>query len=227
VLGADLTELFNFLTTGYVANRRYRKLLPAPATLKRGLLDRIEREIAVHRPDEPGRIQFKTNALEDKDITRALYRASSAGVQVELIVRDSCRLRAGVPGLSENIRVISIVGRFLEHSRIYYFRNGGDEEYFIGSADCMKRNLEARVEIVVPVEDPDCQASLRQILDVQLNDRRSAWDMQPDGTYIQRTPAEGDDPRGCQEILVALAQKRARASSRKKLHGRGRRRPRG
>jgi polyphosphate kinase len=226
VLGEDLTELFNFLTTGYVATRQYRKLLPAPTNLKRGLLDRIEREISLHRPEQPGLIRFKTNALEDSQITRTLYRASQAGVQVELIVRDSCRLRPGVPGLSDHIRVISIVGRFLEHARIYYFRNGGNEEYFIGSADCMTRNLEARVETVVPVEDPDCQAALRQILDVQFNDRRSAWDMQPDGSYLQRIPAEGEDPRGAQEILIGLAQKRARATDRKKLHGRGKRRAR-
>jgi polyphosphate kinase len=224
VLGADLTELFNFLTTGYVANRRYRKLLPAPTHLKRALLERIEREIALHRPGQPGCIQFKTNALEDLEITRALYRASRAGVQVDLIVRDSCRLRPGVAGLSDNIRVISIVGRFLEHGRIYYFRNSGAEEYFIGSADCMKRNLEARVETVVPVEDPDCQRALREILDVQFNDRRSAWEMQADGSYLQRVPAEGEEQRGAQEILIGLAQKRARASGGKKLHGRGKRR---
>ena len=226
VLGSDLTELFNFLTTGYVANRRYRKLLPAPTNLKRALLERIEREISAQRADEPGRIQFKTNALEDAEIAKALYRASMAGVQVDLIVRDSCRVRAGVPGLSENMRIISIVGRFLEHARIYYFRNGGAEEYFIGSADCMKRNLEARVETIVPVDDPDCQRALREIMDVQLGDRRSAWDMQPDGSYVQRTPGPEEDPRSAQETLIALAQKRSRASGRKKLHGRGKRRMR-
>jgi polyphosphate kinase len=224
VLGADLTELFNFLTTGYVANRRYRKLLPAPSRLKRALLERIEREIALHSPDDPGLIQFKINALEDVEITRALYRASMAGVRVDLIVRDSCRLRPGVPGLSDNIRVMSIVGRFLEHARIYYFRNAGAGEYFIGSADCMKRNLEARVEAIVPVDDPESQQTLREILEVQLGDRRGAWDMQPNGSYIQRMPREGDDPRSAQEILITLAQKRARASGRKKLHGRGKRR---
>jgi len=226
VLGADLTELFNFLTTGYVANRRYSKLLPAPTNLKRALLEKIAREIALHSPENPGLIRFKTNALEDSEIARALYRASMAGVQVELIVRDSCRLRAGVPGLSENIRIISIVGRFLEHARIYYFRNGGDEEYFIGSADCMKRNLEARVETIVPVEDPECQGMLREILEIQLRDRRSAWDMQPDGQYVQRQPGEGDDPRSAHEILIERAQKRVRASGRKKLHGRDKRRGR-
>jgi polyphosphate kinase len=175
---------------------------------------------------ERGHIQFKTNALEDVDIVRALYRASQAGVTVDLVIRDTCRVRPGVPGVSENIRVISIVGRFLEHTRIYYFRNGGAEEYFIGSADCMKRNLESRVETVVPVEDPDCQRALREILEVQLNDRRSAWDMQPDGSYVQRMPAEDGEQRGAQEQLIALAQKRARAVGRKKLHGRGKRRVR-
>src|SRR5204862_3507840 len=112
--------------------------------------------------------RFKMNALEDVDITRALYRAAQAGVRIELIVRDTCRLRPGVPGLSENVRVVSIVGRFLEHSRVYYFRNGGDEEYFIGSADCMKRNLESRVAVVVPVEDPTLRLQLREMLDGQL-----------------------------------------------------------
>jgi polyphosphate kinase len=225
VLGADLTELFNFLTTGYVVNRQYRKLLPAPTSLKQGLLDRIEREIERHSPEAPGLIQFKMNALEDRDVTQALYRASMAGVGVDLLVRDTCRLRPGIPGLSDNVRVISIVGRFLEHTRIYYFANGGDEEYFIGSADCMKRNLEARVETVVPVEDPDCRAGLRQMLDVQLADRRSAWEMQPDGTYVRRHPGPGDDERGSQEILIDLAQKRARAG-RKKIPARATRRRR-
>jgi polyphosphate kinase len=227
VLGSDLTELFNFLTTGYVAKRRYDKLLPAPTHLNRALLEKIEREIELARAGRPARIQFKTNALEDADVVRALYRASCAGVRVDLIIRDTCRLRPGVPGLSENIRVVSIVGRFLEHTRIYCFHNDGAEEYFIGSADCMKRNLESRVETVVPVDDPDCQRALREVLDVQLNDRRSAWDMQPDGSYVQRIPAENEDPRGAQEQLIALAQKRARATGRKKLHGRGKRRARG
>jgi polyphosphate kinase len=225
VLGADLTELFNFLTTGYIVKRQYRKLLPAPTVLKRGLLDRIEREIVRHSPESPGHIQFKMNALEDRDVTQALYRASMAGVKVDLLVRDSCRLRPGITGLSDNARVVSVVGRFLEHTRIYYFRNGGDEEYYIGSADCMKRNLEARVETVVPVEDADSRAALRQMIDVQLNDRRSAWDMQPDGTYVQRRPEPGEDERGSQEILIDLAQKRARAG-RKKISARAARRRR-
>ena len=185
-IGRDATELFNYLTTGYKPRRNYKKLLPAPKLLKPALLSKIRREIRHVDKGEQGLIQIKTNALEDVDITRALYEASQAGVRVDLIVRDSCRLRPGVPGLSENVRVISIVGRFLEHSRVYYFRDGGKEEYYIGSADCMTRNLVSRVETLVPVEPQPLREELRIVLDMLLGDQRSAWDMQPDGTYIQR-----------------------------------------
>jgi polyphosphate kinase len=185
-IGRDATEIFNYLTTGYKPRRNYKKLLPAPKLLKPALLSKIRREIRQVDKGEQGLIQIKTNALEDVDITRALYEASQAGVRVDLIVRDSCRLRPGVPGLSENVRVISIVGRFLEHSRVYYFRDGGKEEYYIGSADCMTRNLVSRVETLVPVEPQPLREELRIVLDMLLGDQRSAWDMQPDGTYIQR-----------------------------------------
>jgi polyphosphate kinase len=190
-IGRDATELFNYLTTGYKPSRRYNKLLPAPKLLKPALLKKIRREIRRVSEGEKGLIQIKTNALEDVDITRALYEASQAGVHVDLIVRDSCRLRPGVPGLSENISVISVVGRFLEHSRIYYFYNGGDEEFYIGSADCMTRNLVSRVEVLTPVEPPGLRADLRTVLDVLLGDQRSAWDMQADGTYVQRNGDKG------------------------------------
>jgi polyphosphate kinase len=216
VIGSDLTELFNYLTTGYVPKRNYRKLLPAPKVLKPALLAKIDREIGHARAGKPALIQFKMNALEDREVTAALYRASQAGVQVDLIVRDTCRLRPGISGISDHVRVISIVGRFLEHTRIFHFRNGGSEEYFIGSADCMKRNLESRVEVVAPVDTPELQRELRQILDVQLNDRRSAWDMQPDGGYIQRAPGEGDDPRGSQQMLIDLAERRQKEAQRLK-----------
>ncbi|MCU0807638.1 MAG: polyphosphate kinase 1, partial [Candidatus Contendobacter sp.] len=216
VIGEDLTELFNYLTTGFVPKRNYRKLLPAPKVLKPALLARIEREIGHAKAGKPALIQFKMNALEDKDVTAALYRASQAGVKVDLIVRDTCRLRPGIPGLSETARVISIVGRFLEHTRIFYFLNGGNEEYFIGSADCMKRNLESRVEVVTPVETPESRQELRRILEVQLKDRRGAWDMQPDGSYIQRVPGEGDDPRDSQQILIELAERRQKEAQRLK-----------
>ncbi|AJY69553.1 polyphosphate kinase [Geobacter sulfurreducens] len=221
-IGQDATELFNYLTTGYTPRRNYRKLLPAPKHLKRALLARIEREAELHSEKSPGLIQFKMNALEDADIVAALYRAARQGVRIDLIIRDSCRLRPGVPGLSESVRVVSVVGRFLEHARIYYFRNGGDEEYFIGSADAMKRNLEYRVEVLAPVEAPELRKELRTMIDVQLGDRRSAWDMRPDGSYVQRMPGEGDDPRGSHEILVDLAEKRRKAGARlKKKKARG------
>jgi polyphosphate kinase len=215
IIGQDVTELFNYLTTGYTPKRDYRKILPAPKLLKRSLLAKIDREIEVHSKSAGGLIQFKMNALEDADITAALYRASQAGVHVDLVVRDTCRLRPGMPGLSAHVRVISIVGRFLEHSRIYYFRNGGDEEYYIGSADAMQRNLEHRVEVVAPVEEMALREELRALLDMQINDQRSAWDMQPDGTYIQRQPA---DPatRGSQDLFMELAERRQKVARRLK-----------
>lgn len=205
IIAKDLTELFNYLTTGYAPERNYLKLLPSPRVLKKALLEKINREIVQHTEKAPGRIQFKTNALEDKEITAALYRASMAGVKVDLIVRDSCRLRPGIPGLSQNVRVISIVGRFLEHSRIYYFCNGGNEEYFIGSADIMKRNLEDRVEVITPVEMPELRAELRRFLDIQLTDQRSAWEMQLDGSYVQR---RGEEQVGSHDKLIRQAEKR-------------------
>jgi len=212
-IGQDLTELFNFLT-GYSAPNSYRKILAAPYTLKRSLLEKIDREISKHTPESPGLIQFKMNALEDFDITKALYRACQAGVKVDLIVRDSCRLRPGIPGLSETAHVISVVGRFLEHTRIFYFQNGGDEEYYIGSADMMKRNLEKRVEVVAPVEDKALRQDLRLMLDVQLADCRSAWDLHADGTYTQRHHCEGQNTRGSQETLIGVAETRLAAAAR-------------
>ncbi len=219
-LGEDLTELFNYLTTGFKPNRRYHKLLPSPKIFKRALLEKIEREVKKHRRDGKGLIQFKMNALEDPGITRAIYRAAQAGVHVDLLVRDSCRLRPGIPGLSENVRVVSIVGRFLEHARVYYFRNGGDEEYFIGSADCMRRNLMSRVEIIVPVEAPDLRQQLRFMLDTQLEDLRSAWEMLSDGSYVQ-CQSDGKQAR-TNDVLAAWAERRHKEATRLK-----RRKPRG
>jgi len=219
-IGQDVTELFNYLTTGFIARRNYRALMPAPKLLKKALLSKIEREIALHTETGGGLIQFKTNALEDGDIVKALYRASMAGVRVVLYVRDTCRLRPGIPGLSENIRVVSIVGRFLEHARIYYFRNGAAEEYFISSADVMKRNLEARVEILCPVTALELTRELKQIFDSYGADQRSAWDMQPDGSYLQRSPAEGVNGEGTHQMLIAQAERRLKESlkEKKKLH---------
>ena len=219
-IGEDLTQLFNYLTTGYMPDRSYRKILPAPTHLKPGLLSRIEREIKVSSPAAPGLIQFKVNALEDVDITRALYRASQAGVKVDLIVRDTCRLRPGIAGLSENVRVVSIVGRFLEHGRLYYFRNGGAEDFLLGSADCMKRNLESRVEVVAPVEDPLLRKELRTVIDIQLKPNRCQWEMQSDGVYL-RTPAADAAP-ACQQALIDFADtRRTEASKVKKRRSKG------
>jgi polyphosphate kinase len=207
-LGSDVTELFNYLTTGFNSRRKYSYLLTAPRFIKKALLSKIEREIAQHRDNGGGLIQFKINALEDGDIVKALYQASRAGVRIDLVVRDTCRLRPAIAGLSENISVVSIVGRFLEHSRIYYFRNNGSDEYFISSADAMKRNLEARVEILCPVEAPALAREIRTILDVHLKDTRSAWDMQPDGSYVQRCPANPDPVNGSHCQLMDHAERR-------------------
>jgi polyphosphate kinase len=211
-LGNDVTELFNYLTTGFKPRRKYGFLLTAPRFLKQGLMAKIERETVLHREHGGGLIQFKLNALEDGEIVKALYQASQAGVKVDLIVRDTCRLRPGIKGLSENIRVISIVGRFLEHSRIYYFRNNGSEEYYISSADAMKRNLEARVEVLCPVEAPALVCEIHSILNVHLQDTRSAWDMQPDGIYIQRMPADPDKAGGSHCQLIEHAEQRVELS---------------
>ncbi|HEY5674017.1 MAG TPA: polyphosphate kinase 1 [Malonomonas sp.] len=206
-VGRDTTELFNYLTTGFTPKRNYTQLLPAPKILKKALQDRIEREIALHTPEKPGLLRFKMNALEDVDIVKALYRASQAGVKVELLVRGSCRLRPGVTGVSENIRVVAIVGRFLEHARIYYFRNGGNEEFLIGSSDAMRRNLEHRVEVLVPVPQ-GLQEQLREILELQLQDQVSSWQLQPDGSYQLLNPNARKGADGCQEKQIKLAEKR-------------------
>ncbi len=221
-IGADSTELFNYLTTGYKPKRRYKKLLVAPKLLKSSLLRLIDSEATAASEGREALIQIKTNALEDVDVVRGLYKASQAGVKVDLIVRDTCRLRPGIPGLSDNIRVISIVGRFLEHSRIVYVHNGGEGRYFIGSADCMKRNLESRVEIWCPVEAPDLREDLRLMLDTQLADQRSAWDMQPDGSYIQRRPSNRAERKNSQQAAMDRAERRFRDATRLR-----KRRPRG
>jgi polyphosphate kinase len=210
-IGRDLTELFNYLTTGYKPRRKYTKLLVAPKMLKAALLEKIEREIALVGTGERGHIQWKLNALEDVDIVRALYRASQRGVTIDLIVRDTCRLRPGLDGVSSSIKVVSVIGRFLEHGRIYYFHNGGRPEYYIGSADAMQRNLEKRVEVLVPIEDPRLQTELRFILDTELSDQRGAWDMQPDGSYVQRT---GMGAKHSQQQLIEHAERRLKEATR-------------
>lgn len=204
-LGADLTDLFNFLT-GYSRQQSYRKLLVAPVNMRDRMLTLIQREIGHAEAGQPGRIIAKMNSLVDPTIIQALYRASQSGVQIDLIIRGICCLRPGVPELSENIRVISIIGRYLEHSRIFYFHNNGDEEIFIGSADWMPRNLDRRVEAVVPIEDPDIAKDLQEILGILLADNRQAWELQADGNYTQRQPPEGSPGQSAQHTFMEMVQ---------------------
>jgi polyphosphate kinase len=184
-LGADITDLFNFLT-GYSRQQSYRKLLIAPVSLRKRMLAMIDREAKNCKNGGTGRIVAKMNSIVDKPIIEALYAASRAGVQIDLIIRGICCLRPGLPEISENIRVISIIGRFLEHSRIFYFYNDGQEEVYIGSADWMTRNLTRRVEAVTPIDEPAIAKELEEILGIMLSDNRQAWELQSDGSYIQR-----------------------------------------
>lgn len=190
-IGADIMDVFNFLT-GYSRQTHYRKLLVAPVNMRQRFSELLDIEIDHALHGRPARLIAKMNGLEDQILIRKLYEASQAGVSVDLIVRGNCRIRPGLPGISENIRVISIIGRFLEHSRIWCFANGGQPRYFIGSADWMRRNLSNRVEAVVPIEDPRLQEQIAHILNVTLEDERQAWEMLPDGRYQQRRPRQED-----------------------------------
>lgn len=190
--GEDATEFFNFLT-GYSKQSEYRKLMVSPVNLREGLTQLIERETAHAKSGRPGRIVAKLNRLADERIIESLYEASQAGVSIDLIIRGVCMLRPGVAGLSENIRVRSIVGRFLEHSRVIYFLNDGAEEVYLGSADWMVRNLNRRVEVVTPVQDARLKKYLKEdVLDVYLRDNTNARELQPDGSYVRIRAADGD-----------------------------------
>jgi polyphosphate kinase len=195
---ADLVRIFNRLT-GYADYLDSTDLLVAPVSLRTELERRIRREIEHAEAGRPARLVLKLNALEDRDVTRLLYQASMAGVRVDLVIRGICRLRPGISRLSENVRVVSIIGRYLEHSRVYYFENAGQPEYFIGSADVMKRNLDERIEVLAPVRRPEHQTELRELLELLLNDHRQGWqledsvwsrDPQDDGVGVQQTLAE-------------------------------------
>ncbi|MBS1248366.1 MAG: polyphosphate kinase [Proteobacteria bacterium] len=212
---ADVVNLFHYLT-GCARTPRFEKLLVAPLNMRQRFLDCIEREIEHHRAGRPARIVAKMNQVEDLDMARALAAASQAGVPIDLIVRGFCCLVPGVPGWTENVRVRSIIGRFLEHSRIFFFANGQDDplagEYFIGSADWMHRNLSGRVEAATPVEDRTARERLWEILDIGLQDQRQAWLMQPDGSYVRSHPAEdaaGPAAIGTHAWLMDLTRRRA------------------
>jgi polyphosphate kinase len=203
-IGSDVSELFNVLT-GYSQQDTYRKLWVAPARLRQHMLEAIFREIEAHQRTGTGRLIFKVNALVDKEVIRALYAASQAGVNIDLIVRGVCCLRPGVPGWSETIRVRSIVGRFLEHSRIFYFHNGGADEVYLGSADLMERNFDRRVEVVFPVDDPSLKAHIRDVLlPAYLRDTVNARELHPDGIYRPVKPAVGEEPFDVQAALLKL-----------------------
>jgi len=213
-LTADVVELFHSLT-GRARHPEYRKLLVAPVNMRDRFLAMIAREAEHARAGRPAAIVAKMNQLEDRPVCRALVEASRAGVPIDLIVRGICVLPPGVPGLTENVRVLSVIGQFLEHSRIYYFRNGADDplsgEFYIGSADWMTRNLSERVEAVTPIEAPPHRARLWEILQIMMNDRRQAWDMRPDGSYVQRTPRPdgGVASIGTHQTLLELTGQRS------------------
>jgi polyphosphate kinase len=190
-IAADVSEVFNTLT-GYARQQTYRKLLVAPKSLRSGLEERIEREIAHAQAGRPAHLIFKLNALVDEAIIDYLYRASQSGVRIDLIIRGMCCLRPGIAGLSENITVRSIVGRFLEHSRVFLFTNGGMPEIYVGSADLMTRNLDRRVETLFPIEDPTLVAQIATFLDVYMHDTTRARELQTDGHYV-RVHLEGDE----------------------------------
>jgi len=191
-LGQDLVELFNYLT-GFSKQQSFRKLLVAPVTLRKGMESLIRREIEHAREGRQGQIKAKMNSLVDPEIIKLLYEASSAGVSIDLIVRGMCSLYPGRDTISENINVVSIIGQFLEHSRIFWFGNGGSPEVYIGSADWMPRNLDRRVEAVTPVEAPELRKKLERLLDLYLQDNRGAWDMKSDGSFVQRHPGDGEE----------------------------------
>ena len=201
-VGADASLLFNSLT-GYSRRSKYAKLIVAPLYLRQAILERIEREIRMHQEQGNGYLLFKMNALVDPAVVHALYRASQAGVRIDLVVRGICCLRPGVPGVSETIRVRSLVGRFLEHSRIFYFGNGGQEEIYLGSADMMQRNLDGRVETLFPIDDPLLRAATyERILKPYLADTVNAHELQPDGHYTPVQPEPGEAPFDCQEWFI-------------------------
>ncbi len=203
-LGADLTDLFNYLT-GYARQLSYRKILIAPVNLRDRMIELIRREAELQRRGKEGRIILKMNSLIDPDLIASLYSASQAGVQIDAIVRGICALKPAIKGISDNIRVISIIGRFLEHERVFYFHNNGRPKIYIGSADWRPRNLERRVEAVVPIEDPALAIQMKEILDLYLADNRSAWDLQSDGQYIQRRPGVGEPEQSSHRLLMKTA----------------------
>jgi polyphosphate kinase len=203
-IGADVADMFNFLT-GFARPGGYRKVLVAPAYLRKGIIEEIDRTIAAHNEGKPTRIRLKMNSLVDRDCIQALYRASQAGVKIEINTRGICCLKPGVPGVSENIRVVSIVGRFLEHSRIYSFDRDGVPTVYIGSADLMPRNLDTRVELLTPIREETLRGDLIDTLDRCFSDNMNAWELDNEGHYTRRSPDNGDARSVQSELMAAHA----------------------
>jgi len=208
-LSRDIVNLFHYLT-GYAPDQRYEKVLVAPRDMRRTFYRLIHKEITNQKEYGSGRIVAKMNALDDVGLIRQLYRASQAGVKIDLIIRGHSRLRPGLPGFSDNIRIISILGRFLEHDRIYYFHNNEDPRVYIGSADWRNRNLQDRVELIAPIEEPALRDKLIDILEDALSDNRLAWELDAEGYYWLRHPEDGDPERDFHELLMKDARKRAK-----------------
>jgi polyphosphate kinase len=208
-IGADVADLFNFLT-GFAHPRPFRKLLVAPFSLRQGLIERIRDVRRAATDGETARIRIKVNSLNDEEIINELYRASQEGAKIDIVARSICTLRPGVPGLSETIRVRSILGRFLEHSRLFIFDAGDESTFYLGSADLMPRNLDHRIELVTPVEDSRAQNDIVRAFDVLLGDNATAWELSSDGRWMKLRPRKGDRGRAAQQVFMRSARARAR-----------------
>lgn len=215
-ISEEVVEVFNYLT-GSSLKTDYNEILVAPINMKSTFMAKIQQEIKNKKAGKPARIIAKMNAMEDEVITEALYEASSVGVQVILVVRGFCSLKPGMKGISENIQVISIIGRFLEHSRVFFFANGSDNpvdgDFYIGSADWMHRNLHNRVELITPIFEPKLKEKLWEFIDIVLKDNRQAWVLNEDGTYTQKVPAEGEEERGTHALLMSKTIQREKSLS--------------
>ena len=209
---SDVADLFNHLT-GFGRPQRFRKILVAPFNLRSGLIEQIRRVSEAAEEGRPARIRIKVNSLTDVAMIEALYKASKAGAKIEIVARSICTLRPGVPGLSDNIQVRSVVGRFLEHSRVFVFEAGADTRVYLGSADMMPRNLDHRIEVVVPVEERRLKDEVQSVFDVLESDNAQAWDLSPEGDWTRKSP-DGDRPRPTHDVLMRRARVRARRSGR-------------
>ncbi|MCL1899882.1 MAG: RNA degradosome polyphosphate kinase, partial [Promicromonosporaceae bacterium] len=215
--GSDISAFFNVIT-GYSLPPVWNFIEMAPIGLRARTLAMIRREVEKHTPENPGFIRAKMNALIDPLIIRELYRASQAGVKIDLVVRGMCRLRPGIPGLSETIAVRSIIDRFLEHTRIFHYRNGGSEEVYLSSADWMERNMDRRLELLFPVNDPDCRREALAVLDAGFSDNASAWRLMADGVYARIKPAPHEAIYRSQQKLYERAQRVDQKSREERKH---------